>query len=202
MNKLQKLSKDFYSGTDVLGIARELLGKILVSRQDGYTCSGRIVELEAYAGISDKASHAYGGRRTNRTEIMYASGGVAYVYLCYGIHHLFNVVTGEKDTPHAILIRALEPLEGTEKMLQRTGRKKADHTLMSGPGRLSKALGIHKGMSGQSLLSGSLFITDDGFRPAKNTVLTGPRIGVEYAGADALLPYRFYLKGHAAVSRR
>lgn len=97
VSQSKKLSKDFYAGPDVLGIARELLGKILVSRQDGFTCSGRIVELEAYAGISDKASHAFGGRRTNRTEIMYASGGVAYVYLCYGIHHLFNVVTGEKD---------------------------------------------------------------------------------------------------------
>ena len=118
---MKKLTLDFYKRTNVLLIAQELLGKLLVTNRDGIIISGRIVEVEAYNGTIDKASHAYGGRRTNRTEVMYAHGGVSYVYLCYGIHHLFNVVTNDKDIPHAILIRALEPVKGIEKMLKRTG---------------------------------------------------------------------------------
>lgn len=199
---INKLPLTFYQRKDVLQISRELLGKLLVTKWEGVTTSGRIVEVEAYEGIIDKASHAYNGRRTARNEIMYADGGMAYVYLCYGIHHLFNVVTHNRDTPHAILIRALEPVKGIPAMLQRTGKEKADNTLTRGPGNVSKALGIHTSHSGYSLLSKELFIADDGFSFAKNEIQTSPRIGVDYAGAHALWPYRFYIKGNPFVSGR
>ena len=199
---MKKLQQDFYQRKDVLRIGRELLGKILVRKENGIVTSGRIVELEAYAGITDKASHAYGGRRTKRNEVMYAGGGVAYVYLCYGIHHLFNVVTNVQDIPHAILIRSVEPLEGVDEMLRRTGKPKPDHTLTRGPGNVSKALGIHTSQSGSSLLSDELFLADDGFGYAKKDIHTSARIGVDYAGEDALLPYRFYIRGNPFVSGR
>src|SRR5688572_1316061 len=126
---VQRLDHSFYNRQDVARIAKDLLGKILVTRFDGVVTSGRIVETEAYNGAVDKASHAYGNRRTARTEVMYGRPGTAYVYLCYGIHHLFNVVTNRKDIPHAILIRAIEPLAGIETMLLRTGKIKNDYTL-------------------------------------------------------------------------
>ena len=198
---MRKLGTDFYQRTNVLQIAKELLGKILVTKWDGIQTSGRIVELEAYNGVIDKASHASGGRRTNRNEVMYGKGGVAYVYLCYGIHHLFNVVTNEQETPHAILIRALEPLKGIDTMLKRTAKEKLDHTLTRGPGNVSKALGISfKHHSGHSLLSKDLFIAEDGFVLNKTDLAASPRIGVDYAGDDASLPYRFYIKGNPFVS--
>lgn len=197
---MKKLTPEFYRRGNVLTIARELLGKILVTRWDGIVTSGRIVELEAYNGVPDKASHAAGGRRTQRNEVMYAEGGLAYVYLCYGIHHLFNVVTHGAGIPHAILIRGLDPLEGIETMLARTGKKKADHTLTRGPGNVAKALGIYTTMSGQSLQSNELFIADDGFAYSPKAIKKSPRIGVDYAGEDALLLYRFYIQGNPFVS--
>jgi DNA-3-methyladenine glycosylase len=195
-----KLTPAFYQRKNVLLIAKELLGKILVTKWNNTITSGRIVETEAYNGIIDKASHAFDGRRTARTEIMYADGGVAYVYLCYGIHHLFNVVTNDKDIPHAILIRALEPLAGIDIMLKRTGKTKTDYTLTKGPGNLSKALGLCTANTGTSLLSTELFIADNGFEISKKDIIASPRIGVDYAGKDALLPYRFYVKGNLYVS--
>jgi DNA-3-methyladenine glycosylase len=197
---MKKLGLDFYRRDDVLKISEELMGKLLVTKKDGITTSGRIVECEAYAGAPDKASHAFGGRRTNRNEIMYAEGGFAYVYLCYGIHHLFNVVTNSKDIPHAILIRALEPVSGTTDMLLRTGKKKVDNTLTKGPGNVSKALGIYTSDSGLSLAGKKIFLADDGFDYSPKEIFTSPRIGVDYAGEDALLPYRFYIKGNPFVS--
>ena len=197
---MKKLPHDFFRREDVLQIAEELMGKLLVTRKDGITTSGRIVECEAYAGLPDKASHAFGGRRTKRNEVMYADGGLAYVYLCYGIHHLFNVVTHTKDTPHAILIRSLEPVKGIKDMLIRTGKNGLDNTLTKGPGNVSKALGIHTDDTGTSLLGKSIFLMDDGFVYDKKEIATSPRIGVDYAGEDALLPYRFYIKGNPFVS--
>ena len=200
---MRKLGIDFYQRSNVLTIAKELLGKILMTKWDAIETSGRIVEVEAYNGIIDKASHASGGRRTQRNEVMYGKGGVAYVYLCYGIHHLFNVVTNEQETPHAILIRALEPLKGIDTMLKRTNKKQLDHTLTRGPGNVSKALGISfKIHSGHSLLSKDLFIAEDNFILNKKEVASSPRIGVDYAGDDASLPYRFYIKGNPFVSGR
>jgi len=197
---MKKLPQSFYRRDDVLQIARELLGKILVTRWNGICTSGRIVECEAYAGIPDKASHAAGGRRTRRNEIMYAAGGVSYVYLCYGIHHLFNIVTNKKEIPHAVLIRALEPLEGIDEMLKRTGKKEFDYTLTRGPGNLSKALGIRVNHSGKTLAGYEIFVATDKHTLADEQIGISPRIGVDYAGSDAALPYRFYIKGNPFVS--
>lgn len=197
---MRKLDKNFYQRNNVLHIAKELLGKILVTKFEGIETSGRIVEVEAYAGTIDRASHAYGGRKTTRNKVMYEEGGVAYVYLCYGIHHLFNVVTNYSDIPHAILIRALEPVNGIEKMLKRTRKRKPDHTLTRGPGNLSKALGIKTKHTGISLFCKELFIADDGIVFDKKDISATTRIGVDYAGADAKLKYRFYVRGNPYVS--
>jgi len=199
---MKKLPLSFYQRPDVIQIAKDLLGKILVTKWKGQISSGRIIETEAYAGATDNASHASGGRRTQRNEIMYADGGVAYVYLCYGIHHLFNVVTNIKENPYAVLIRALEPMKGIETMLERTGKEKLDFTLTKGPGNVSKALGIFTKHSGSSLLGKEIFIAGDGFSYSANEIIASPRIGVEYAGKDAKLPFRFYVKGNPFVSGR
>lgn len=199
---MKKLDSAFYQRKDVLKIARELIGKILVTVHDGKLTSGRIVETEAYEGITDRASHAYGGRRTSRTEIMYAQGGHAYVYLCYGIHHLFNVVTNEGDIPHVVLVRALEPLEGVEMMHQRSGPLRNRYALTSGPGNLSRALGIHISQSGTSLLSDVMYIAEDDFKISKSGIITTPRIGVDSAGDAALWMYRYFLAGSPWVSAK
>jgi DNA-3-methyladenine glycosylase len=195
-----KLDSSFYRRSVPLEIAKDLLGKILITRFDRVVTSGRIVETEAYAGIVDRASHAYGDRRTNRTEVIYQQGGTAYVYLCYGIHHLFNVVTNDRGIPHAILIRALEPLSGIDMMLFRTGKNKLDYSLTRGPGNVAKALGLHTEHSGSSLLSRHIYIGDDGYTLKKEEIAVTPRIGVGYAGEDAKLPYRVFVKGSRYVS--
>lgn len=195
---MKKLGAAFYDREDVLMIARELIGKVLITKFDDILTSGRIVETEAYAGVADRASHAYGGRRTARTEIMFGEPATAYVYLCYGIHHLFNVVTNKRNVPHAVLIRALEPVEGITTMQMRCSKILADFTLTRGPGNVSRALGIKTVHTGLSLLQHPIYIADDGFVPA--AILATPRIGVDYAGPDALLPYRFVLEGNPYVS--
>ena len=200
MENIRKLPLSFYQRENVLQIAEELMGKLLVTTKGGINTAGRIVECEAYNGFPDKASHAFGGRRTNRNEIMYSAGGVAYVYLCYGIHHLFNVVTHFKDTPHAILIRSLEPVKGIKDMLFRTGKKHVDNTFTRGPGNVSKALGIYTSDSGTPLTGKNIFLANDGVTYSKKEIFTSPRIGVDYAGEDALLSYRFYIKGNPFVS--
>jgi DNA-3-methyladenine glycosylase len=200
VSDLKKLDYSFYNRPDPTQIAKELLGKILVTQFDQVITSGRIVETEAYAGISDRASHAYGGRRTNRTEVMYRNGGAAYVYLCYGIHSLFNVITNKLDEPHAILIRALEPIEGIGIMLQRTGKQKLDYSLTRGPGNVSKALGLDTRHSGISLFNNEIFIADDGFKLKRGSILATERIGVDYAGKDAKLLYRFIIKSNPYLS--
>jgi DNA-3-methyladenine glycosylase len=197
---LTKLDNSFYDRSNVVTVARALLGKILVTEFGGQRTSGRIVETEAYNGVVDRASHAWSGRRTRRTEVMYAAGGRAYVYLIYGIHHLFNVVTNQKDVPHAVLIRALEPMEGVPLMLKRTGKLRLDHTLTRGPGNVSRALGLLTKHTGVSLLAGEIWIGDDGWRPKRGDIVAGPRIGVDYAGEDAALAYRFFIKGSPWVS--
>lgn len=197
---MKKLEQDFYDRADVLKISKELLGKVLVTRFDGRVTSGRIVETEAYAGEIDRASHAWAGRRTNRTEVMYGAGGTAYVYLCYGIHQMFNVVTNEQGIPHAILVRAVDPLDGIDIMLQRTAKKQLDFTLTKGPGNVGKALGFHTRHTGLSLLGDDIYIADDGFTVKKTDMLATPRIGVDYAGDDAALPYRFIIRDNPFVS--
>lgn len=199
---MNKLTIDFYNRNDVLQIAKELLGKIIVTNHDGIVTSGRIVETEAYIGITDKASHSWLGKRTIRNEHMYAQAATSYVYICYGIHQMFNVVTNEKEIPDAVLIRAVEPLEGIDTMLARTGKKKPDSTLTKGPGNVGKALGINKIHSGVNLLGDSIYIAADDYKTGEKHIGTSKRIGVNYAGSDALLPYRFYIKRNKYVSGR
>lgn len=188
-----KLTEEFYLRTNVVALARELLGKVLVTNFDRKKTSGIITETEAYNGYIDRASHAYRGRRTARNEHMYNRGGTSYVYICYGMHHLFNVVTNVKDEPHAILIRAIKPLEGINYMLYRRNKLRVDKTLAGGPGTVAQALGIDKQHSGLSLLGKKIWIEDRGFEVKEENIKIGSRIGVESAGKDALLPYRFVL---------
>jgi len=195
---LFKLPTEFYRRDAVLDVARDLLGKVLCSRVDGRLTKAVITETEAYAGVDDRASHAYGGRRTPRTEPMYGEGGIAYVYLCYGIHHLFNVVTSGRDDPHAVLIRAGSPLLGIDDMLRRRGKKRIDRALLAGPGSLARALGIRTCLSGTSLSGNQVWIEDHDFPVSDDSITAGPRIGVDYAGRDASRPYRFVV--HSSIS--
>ncbi len=186
-----KVSLEFYLRDDVVQISRELLGKVLCTKLNGQVTKAIITETEAYAGVSDKASHAYGGRRTLRTEPMYARGGTAYVYLCYGIHHLFNVVTNTTGTPHAVLIRAGKSFEGFELMHKRRNKQRGDKTLLAGPGSLSQALGITTDLTGSDLLGDQIWIEDHEISVAAEEILTGPRVGIDYADEDSTRPYRF-----------
>jgi len=196
--KIKKLTTAFYRQKDVVKIARELLGKMLVTEIDGVRTAGRIVETEAYAGVTDRASHAWNERRTNRTAVMYLPGGLAYVYLIYGIHYLFNVTTNVKDTPHAVLIRALEPVDGIADMKARFLHPPANIT--AGPGNLSKALGIHTTLTGESLTGRKIWIEDAPPLPEEE-IIASTRVGVAYAGEDAYLPYRFHIKNNKWVSK-
>lgn len=186
-----KLPPEFYLRDDVVGISRELLGKVLCTRIDAQLTAATITETEAYAGVIDKASHAYGDRRTRRTEPLYGAGGTAYVYLCYGIHHLFNVVTNAEGIPHAVLIRAGMPATGVEVMLERRKKQAVDKTLLGGPGSLAQALGIRTTMTGTCLQEGCIWIEDRGVSVPPAQITAGPRVGVDYAQEDAALPYRF-----------
>ena len=197
---MKKVPLSFYNRKDVVKIAKELLGKIIVTNIDGLFTSGRIVETEAYVGISDKASHSFSGRRTAKNEHMYSAPGTAYIYICYGMHQMMNIVTNEKEIPDAVLIRAIEPLKGIDIMLQRTGKGQLDKTLTRGPGNVGKALGIFKHHSGLHLLDEQIYLLDDGYNIPDEKLGISKRIGVESAGADGLLPYRFFVKGNKYVS--
>ena len=197
---MKKLPVQFYKRPDVLLVARELIGKIIVTNFNGLITCARIVETEAYAGLTDRASHAFAGKRTARNEHMYAAAGTAYVYICYGMHHLFNVVTNSKNIPDAVLIRAVEPVAGIDIMLKRTGKKKLDNSLTKGPGNTAKALGILKQHSGTYLLKDEIYIADDGFVIEENLTGISSRIGIENTADAVQKPYRFYLKGNPFVS--
>lgn len=197
---MAKLPFSFYLNTNVNSLARQLIGKMLFTQIDGEITAGIIVETEAYAGIEDKASHAYGGRLTDRTKTMYLKGGVSYVYLCYGIHNLFNVVTGPLNTPHAVLIRGVEPVIGTEIMLQRRGMTLLKPNLTAGPGALSKALGIDRTFNASDLTGEEIWI-EDGWDVDPESIVAAPRVGVGYAADHALLPWRYYIKGNRFVSK-
>lgn len=195
------LPREFYTRADVLAVARDLLGKRLVApAPGGERVSGVVVEAEAYAAPEDKASHAYGGRRTARTETMYRVGGTAYVYFVYGLHHQFNVVTGPEGLPHAVLIRAVEPDEGIELMRERraVGR---DRDLTSGPGKLCRALGLDRTHDGADLCGPRVWLEDAGRRVAPEEVASGPRVGIAYAEEYAQKPWRFWLRGNPYASR-
>ncbi|MDR0754405.1 MAG: DNA-3-methyladenine glycosylase [Prevotellaceae bacterium] len=196
-----KLDLSFYTREDVVQISRELLGKTLCANINGNFTEAIIVETEAYAGINDKASHAYGGRRTKRTEIMFYEGGHAYIYLCYGMYSLFNVVTNIENIPHAVLIRGAVALNGIKTMLERTDRKKLTDDLLTGPGKLSKAMGLHFSLTGISLLGNTVWLEDKDIIVSSENIIATPRIGVDYAAEDALLPYRFVAKQDFTVFR-
>lgn len=186
------LKSSYYQSNDVVFLAKDLIGKTLCTHIGNHLTCGISTETEAYAGIVDRASHAYGDRRTARTETMYSKGGVSYVYLCYGIHHLFNIVTSKAGEPHAVLVRAIWPTVGIEKILARRSAGKLTKTLCNGPGKVTQALGIDLLHNNVSLTGKQIWISDEGVKIDPADIRTGPRIGVDYAGADAALPYRFW----------
>lgn len=189
------LNRSFYLGDNVTELACSLLGKCLFTSIDHQLTGGMIMETEAYKGIGDRASHAYGGRKTNRTRIMFAEGGVAYVYLCYGMHSLFNIVTNEQEVPDAILIRGLSVTHGVVTMEHRLKRQVTVRQLISGPGLVSRALGISTALTGLPLVrdidNDGIWVEDRGVVVCEDQITCSPRIGVGYAGEDALLPYRY-----------
>lgn len=194
-----KLPESFYQDSNVVQVARKLLGKVLITNIEGKLTGGMIVETEAYSS-RERGCHAYDNRKTNRNKVMFDNGGVSYVYLCYGVHHLFNVVTNEAGKADAVLIRALEPVHGAEVMMKRMGTKVMKR-ITSGPGKLSKALGIDRSHNGEYLLGNHIWIEDAGNKIAKRQIQESPRIGIDYAGEDALLPWRFTIRENKWVSK-
>ncbi|NDK56114.1 DNA-3-methyladenine glycosylase [Pontibacter fetidus] len=197
-----KLTKDFYTRPDVVHVAQELLGKYLYTAIDGMLTGGMIVETEAYSGENDRACHAHLNRRTARTEIMYHEGGVAYVYLVYGIYNLFNIITNVEGKADAVLIRAIAPEIGTEEMLLRRNMPTIKPNLTAGPGVLSIALGIKRKHYGEDLTGNTIWLEDKGITIPEEEIMAVPRVGIDYAGDDALLPWRFYVKGSKWVSKK
>lgn len=196
-----KIPDSYYHSDDVVALSRDLIGKYLFTSFDGVVTGGYIVETEAYAGVVDRASHAYGNRLTPRTQTMYMQGGVAYVYLCYGIHEMLNIVTAAEGRPHAILIRAINPTTGIDMMQYRRNMAVVKPNITSGPGSVAKALGISRKINAISLQSETLWLEDRGLSFKDDEVAAVPRVGVDYAGEDAKLPYRFYVKGNPYVSK-
>jgi DNA-3-methyladenine glycosylase len=196
-----KLPESFYLNTDVVHLSKNLIGKYLFTCIDGVTTGGYIIETEAYNGIIDRASHSYGNRITPRTKTMFMQGGVAYVYLCYGIHEMFNIVTSVEGQPHAVLIRAIQPTDGIEEMLFRRSMAALKPNITQGPGSVARALGISRAINAISLQSDTLWIEDRRLAFTDEEIAAVPRVGVDYAGEDALLPYRFYVKGNPYVSK-
>jgi DNA-3-methyladenine glycosylase len=198
-----KLSPSFYQRQDVVTIAQELIGKVLCTQIDNAPLtSGIITETEAYCGRGDKACHANNGTRTDRTETMYQAGGISYIYLCYGIHHLFNVVTNVEDKADAILIRAIQPIDGKKIMLERRDMQDIEPSLTAGPGRLTQALGITTDLDGTMLTENKIWIEDREIGFSSAPLISTERIGVDYAGEDAKLPWRFYPNSSKWVSKK
>jgi DNA-3-methyladenine glycosylase len=196
-----KLSESYYHSDNVVALSKDLLGKYLFTCIDGVTTGGYIVETEAYNGVIDKASHAFGNRQTPRTEVMFRQGGIIYVYLCYGIHEMLNIVTSVKGHAQAILIRAINPTDGIDVMLFRRNMLVAKPNITMGPGSVAKALGISRDINAFSLQSDTIWIEDRGLVFPDESIASVPRVGVSYAAEDALLPYRFYVKGNPYVSK-
>lgn len=204
---MKKLSREFYLRSGTLEIARDLIGKLLVVPDDsGERVSGMIVETEAYLGAIDKAAHSYKNRRTARNEITYAAGGYAYVFFIYGMYFQFNVTCGAKDSPHVVLIRAVEPVENVEIMRARRLVKNplarmADKNLTSGPGKLCIALDINRRLNGADLLGKNIWLEEfKTFPPAEIEI--GKRVGIDYAEEFADMPWRFWLKNNSYVSKK
>ncbi len=199
----KKLTETFYQNFDVLRLSKQLLGKYLATSFEGKYTAGMIVETEAYRGPDDKACHAHLNRFTKRTKVMFEPGGVAYIYLCYGIHHLFNIVTANAGEPHAILVRAIDPTEGIETMLNRRKMSVVKPQLTAGPGVLTQALGIKKQYSGISLVEQGtpIWIEDRGNNIAEDQIIASPRVGIDYAEECALWDWRFRVKNSKWTSK-
>lgn len=193
IDPFQRIPAEYYQKRNVVKLAKSMLGKMLFTNFNNQLTGGIITEAEAYNGIYDKACHAFGGRRTPRTETMYAGGGIAYVYLCYGIHHLFNIVTNKQDIPDAILIRAIEPTHGLQTILKRRNKKKLGKTVSGGPGTVSRALNISLANNAFDLTGSKIWTTDSGIKIKPSQIVSSARIGCESAGTDGQLPYRFNL---------
>jgi DNA-3-methyladenine glycosylase len=198
---MSKLNHFFYRRSDTLQIAKDLLGKFLFSKINGELTGGLIVETEAYVGIEDKACHAYANRRTPRTEVMYSQGGVTYVYLCYGIHALFNIVTNTVDEPHAVLIRAIEPTVGINIMLQRRKKTKLEASLTAGPGSLTQALGITCLHNNLDLMGEVIWIEEREQKIKSENIICSPRVGINYAAEFVHKPWRFRIADNKWVSK-
>ncbi|WP_194852217.1 DNA-3-methyladenine glycosylase [Nonlabens antarcticus] len=198
-----KLSASYYQHNDVVFLAKDLIGKTIISRVDDQLTSGIITETEAYRGVDDKACHAHLGKFTERTKVMYEPGGVAYVYLCYGIHNLFNIITNTDQQADAVLIRAVEPVDGIDLMLERRGKSTLEKSLTSGPGNFSKAFALDRSHYGEDLTGDLIWIEDDAeFRFRESEITACKRIGIDYAAEDKNLPWRFYLNTSKYVSKR
>ena len=197
---LMKLSKSFYLREDTLLIAKQLLGKFVFTKIDGILTGGMIVETEAYIGPLDAGSHAFNNRKTNKNATMFEAGGVAYLYICYGIHNMLNVVTGPVGSSHAILIRAIEPIIGIETMQQRRGDVPLKR-LAKGPGSLAKALGLNKSFDKESLTDNLIWIEDQGVIINEQNIKATGRVGLSCAEPYFSIPWRFYLFGNAFVSK-
>ncbi|MEN8249648.1 MAG: DNA-3-methyladenine glycosylase [Bacteroidota bacterium] len=195
-----KLNKQFYTRSNVTDIARDLLGKFLWTNFDNNITVGKIVETEAYCGATDRACHAFPDKRTERTEVMFREGGYAYIYFVYGMHHLFNIVTNVEGRADAVLIRAIEPVEGEDIMKTRRSVDISNRLLTGGPARLTKALGIDVSHNNTKLSSNTIWLTD-GESVSEDQIVATTRIGVDYAGDDAYLPWRYYIKGNKYVSK-
>jgi len=190
---MTRIEPEFFLRDDVIKIACELIGCSIHTNINGHKVSALVTETEAYNGVHDKAAHSYDGRFTERTRTMYRPAGIAYVYLCYGIHHLFNVVVGQQGDPKAILLRAIWPLSGMEVMHSRRGKELLEHKIGSGPGTSSEALGIKTSHNGTDLQGDVIWLEERIVQPKENDIIVGPRIGVDHAEEDAELPYRFRL---------
>lgn len=203
MPKSKRLDLDFYLREDVVQVSKDLLGKVLVTNIDGILTSGMITETEAYRGLDDKASHAYNGRRTARTEVMFHKGGVSYVYLIYGIHHLFNVVIGPAEVANAVLIRAIEPVDNLDAIMARRNMFTLKPQLTFGPGVLSKALGITTQFSGHSLVEpqSQIWLEDRGQLISPEDIIASPRVGIPYAEEAIDWPWRFRIKNSKWVGK-
>lgn len=203
---MKKLPRNFYTRS-TLEVARDLLGKVLVHETPEGITKGKIVEVEAYCGVGDKGAHAYGGLRTDRTEIMFGPGGFSYVYLIYGMHSCMNIVTEKKDVPECVFLRALEPIEGIELMEKRRKTDKLKN-LCSGPGKLCQAMGIDRSCYGLDLLGDKLYVE----QPAKKRkagagqeeeafeIVASKRINIDYAEEAKDFLWRFSIKGNPFVS--
>lgn len=198
------LERDFFL-QDTLTVAEKLVGTELVVVQNNIKMAAKIVETEAYLGIEDRAAHTFGGRRTKRNEVMYQKGGTIYVYFTYGMHHLLNFVTKEEGIPEAVLIRAVEPFEGLEEMAwNRYGAKweqlsfRQRKNMTNGPGKLTKALGIHLSYNGQDVFGPNFYLRE---AKEQENVLTDRRVGIDYAKEAIHYPYRFFIEGNGFVSK-